>query len=199
MAELNPCPFCGGEAELCRPWDKVFIQCKQCHVMMYPYCPGFVDLSEDGMRDLTVRQWNSRAEQRLGNRTTPDNIIKLQFDEVFVFGSNLAGRHGKGAARAALQWGAAYGQASGLQGRTYGIPTKDANVEYTLPIAEIKPYVDSFIKFAADNPHLTFLVTEIGCGLAALTPEEVAPLFAGAVGVQNIHLPARFWRELETK
>ena len=129
-------------------------------------------------------------------RTTPNIITKLKDNEIFIFGSNLSGRHGKGAAKTALGWGAKYGQAKGLQGRTYGIPTKDASIRRTLTIEEIKPFVDEFIEFAKANENFIFLVTEIGCGLAGLKPKEVAPLFKEAINVDNIHLPARFWHML---
>ena len=130
-------------------------------------------------------------------RTTPDDIKKLEQGHIFVFGSNLSGRHGKGAAKTALGWGAKWGQAAGLQGRTYGIPTKDASIRRTLTIEEIKPFVDDFIKFAKSRKDLTFLVTEVGCGLAGLKPKDVAPLFEGAVDVENIYLPERFWHKLK--
>lgn len=129
-------------------------------------------------------------------RVTPDNITKLGETEIFVFGSNHSGRHGKGAAKTALGWGAKWGQAEGLQGRTYGIPTKDASIRRTLSLEEIKPYVDRFIEFAKANPGLTFLVTEIGCGLAGYKPKDIAPLFEKAVDVENIYLPAKFWHKL---
>lgn len=129
-------------------------------------------------------------------RTTPEVIKTISENEVFVFGSNLSGRHGKGAAKTALGWGAKYGQASGIQGRTYGIPTKDASIRKTLSIEEIKPFVDAFIDWAKYHSGNIFYVTEIGCGLAGLKPKEVAPLFKAAVNVANIHLPARFWHKL---
>ena len=99
-------------------------------------------------------------------------------------------------ASAALGWGAKYGQASGIQGKTYGIPTKDASIRRTLSIEEIKPFVDEFIEFAKANENFIFLVIEIGCGLAGLKPKEVAPLFKEAVNVDKIYLPARFWHKL---
>lgn len=129
-------------------------------------------------------------------RVTPDEITKLGETEIFVFGSNQNGRHGKGAAKAALGWGAKWGQAEGLQGRTYGIPTKDASVRRTLSLDEIRPYVDRFIEFAKESPDLVFLVTEIGCGLAGYKPKDIAPLFERAVDVENIYLPAKFWHKL---
>jgi hypothetical protein len=129
-------------------------------------------------------------------RITPENIKELDPNHIFVFGSNLSGRHGKGAAKTAMTWGAKYGQANGLQGRTYGISTKDKSVRRVLSVVEIKPIVDEFIEFAKCNPELTFLVTEIGCGLSGYKPKDIAPLFENAVEVNNIHLPARFWHKL---
>lgn len=121
-------------------------------------------------------------------RTSPGRIEQLAENEIFVFGSNLAGMHGGGAARLArLKWGAVMGQGVGLQGRTYAIPTMQGGPE------TIKPYVDEFIAFAKAHPGLRFLVTEIGCGIAGFTPSQIAPLFAGAADVPNILLPARFW------
>lgn len=131
------------------------------------------------------------------NRVTPEDIKALKACEIFVFGSNESGRHGRGAARQAMKWGAVYGQAEGLMGSTYGIPTKNAAITQTLPIEKIQLYVLTFIEFAKSRPDLTFLVTEIGCGLAGLHPKQVAPLFAGAVAVSNIHLPKRFWEALK--
>lgn len=121
-------------------------------------------------------------------RTSPGRIEQLAENEIFVFGSNLAGMHGGGAARLArLKWGAVMGQGVGLQGRTYAIPTMQGGPE------TIKPYVDGFIAFAKAHPGLRFFVTEIGCGIAGFTPSQIAPLFAGAADVPNILLPARFW------
>jgi len=126
-------------------------------------------------------------------RITPVNIIKLNKSEIFVFGSNESGRHGKGAAKTAIKWGAKYGQSSGIQGRTYAIPTKNKSITKTLTLSEIKHYVDIFIEFAKINKSLIFLVTEVGCGLGGLSPKDVAPLFKGAFDIENIYLPERFW------
>lgn len=125
-------------------------------------------------------------------RISPENITSLKPDEVFVFGSNLAGLHAGGAARFAMQrFGAVWGQGVGLQGQSYAIPTMQGGVE------TIKPYVDDFIDFAGKNPHLKFLVTEIGCGIAGFTPEQIAPLFTRAVGLDNVWLPTRFLEVLQ--
>ena len=97
-------------------------------------------------------------------------------DAVFVFGSNLAGRHGKGVALHARQHcGAIYGQGEGLQGRSYAIPTKDAAIR-TLPLDAIAGHAARFLAFARSNPQMRFQVTAIGCGLAGYTPAQIAPL-----------------------
>ena len=117
-------------------------------------------------------------------RVTPERITDLAENEVFVFGSNLAGAHGGGAALIAYRkFGAIWGQGVGLQGQSYGIPTMQGGVE------TIKPYVDEFIEFAKSRPDLTFLVTRIGCGIAGFTNEEISPLFEKAHDVENIVLP----------
>ncbi len=118
---------------------------------------------------------------------TPDYIRTLDDDEVFVFGSNLAGMHGGGAAATACRcFGAIWGQGVGLQGQSYAIPTMQGGVE------TVKPYVDEFIDFAKDHPELRFLVTKIGCGIAGFREADIAPLFAEAVEVENIVLPKDF-------
>ena len=117
-------------------------------------------------------------------RTTPEYITELQPGEIFVFGSNLQGMHGGGAARIAYQkFGAVMGKGVGLQGQSYAIPTMQGGVE------TIRPYVDEFIMFAKEHPEQTFLVTRIGCGIAGFTNEEISPLFAEAHNVENIVLP----------
>ncbi len=136
------------------------------------------------------------TEQDLLDRTTPGHIYTIKENEVFVFGSNLSGRHGKGAAKTALPWGAKWGQASGIQGKTYGIPTKDASIRRTLTIDEIKPFVDDFIQWAKHHTGNIFYVTEIGCGLAGYKPKDIAPLFEDCIYLENVKLPARFWHKL---
>lgn len=128
----------------------------------------------------------------IDKRYTPERIISLAANEIFVFGSNLAGMHGGGAAHLAYsRFGAVWGQGVGLQGRSYAIPTMQGGVE------TIRPYVDEFIKFAGQNKHLTFLVTRIGCGIAGFRDEEIAPLFKEALGAGNIILPKEFMECLE--
>lgn len=123
-------------------------------------------------------------------RVSPDFITELAPDEIFVFGSNLAGRHGGGAARIALnKFGAEWGVGTGLTGRSYAIPTMHGGV------AEIKPYVDEFVEYAKLHPELRFLLTRIGCGIAGFTDAEIAPLFRAALPLPNVYFPAR-WLEV---
>lgn len=118
---------------------------------------------------------------------TPERIIRLKQNQIFVFGSNLAGAHYGGAARAAWQhFGAVMGEGVGRTGQCYAIPTMHGGVE------EIRPYVDAFIAYAADHPELEFLVTPIGCGIAGFTPATIAPLFRDALLHGNIILPKDF-------
>ena len=120
-------------------------------------------------------------------RIAPSYISKLAPNEVFVFGSNLEGMHGGGAALTAYKkFGAVWGQGVGLQGQSYAIPTMQGGVE------TIKPYVDEFIQFAKEHPDLRFLVTPIGCGIAGFKPSQIAPLFKEAKNIFNIYLPKEF-------
>lgn len=122
---------------------------------------------------------------------TPYHIVQLQPNEIFVFGSNLAGSHIGGAARVARQkFGAVMGIGEGLQGQSYAIPTMLGGID------KIKPYVDQFIEFAHNNPQFTFYVTRIGCGIAGFKDAEIAPLFQKAQTIQNIILPESFHRVL---
>ena len=123
---------------------------------------------------------------------TPDFITELKPDEVFVFGSNLAGMHGGGAAWIAFrQFGAVMGCGVGLRGQSYAIPTMQGGVE------TIKPYVDAFIAFARNHPERFFFVTRIGCGIAGFEDREIAPLFTKAAGVENICLPEGFVKHIQ--
>lgn len=125
---------------------------------------------------------------------TPDWISELKENEIFVFGSNLAGSHGGGAAWLAFKrFGAVWGQGVGLQGQSYAIPTMQGGVE------TIKPYVDDFLNFAVQHPEYKFLVTRIGCGIAGFRPKEMAPLFAAALEMENVLLPEDFVEILRKK
>lgn len=123
---------------------------------------------------------------------TPENITSLEEDDIFVFGSNLAGMHAGGAARVAYErFGAIWGQGVGIQGQSYAIPTMQGGVD------TIKPYVDDFIELAREWDQNTFYVTRIGCGIAGFTDEEIAPLFADALELYNVRLPESFVKIIE--
>ena len=125
---------------------------------------------------------------------TPEFIRTLNENEIFVFGSNLLGQHGGGAARIAHNhFGAEWGVGVGLTGQCYAIPTMHGGVD------AIAPYVDEFIEFARNNKDLKFLVTRIGCGIAGFRDEEIAPLFKNALNELNIILPKSFYNILTLK
>ncbi|AMO43509.1 hypothetical protein [Pseudomonas phage K4] len=118
-------------------------------------------------------------------------------NKIFVFGSNLAGRHGKGAAKYALKHhGAKYGEGVGHFGNSFAIPTKDYQIR-TLPLRRIKQFVDMFLYYAEHNPQLEFYLTPIGCGLAGYKPEDIAPMFKNSPS--NVELPEEFKKVLNEK
>jgi hypothetical protein len=127
-------------------------------------------------------------------RISSGRIIHLAPNEIFVFGSNLQGAHGGGAARMAYEnFGAVWGKGVGMYGKTYAIPTMQGGV------GTIKPYVDDFLQFALVHGELDFLVTEIGCGIAGFSPHEIAPLFFKAIenDIRNVYLPESFYTVYE--
>lgn len=125
---------------------------------------------------------------------TPELITKLNDGEIFVFGSNLAGQHGGGAALVAYRkFGAEWGVGVGLTGQTYAIPTMQGGVE------TIAPYVNDFIEFARNHRSLKFYVTRIGCGIAGFRDSDIAPLFSKALGKANIILPESFYKILTSQ
>lgn len=119
-----------------------------------------------------------------------NRITKLEPNQIFVFGSNRAGRHGAGAAEdARIYFGAQTGCGEGRTGQAYAIPTKDTRLK-TLPLIEIQESVEGFLSYARLNPSLEFLVTPIGCGLAGYKPHQIAPMFWDAP--ENVILPPEF-------
>ena len=162
-------------------------------------CYGMAPMDSDYLLDAIYSSremyssnsiYDMKAINREG-RVTPDFITSLKPNEVFVFGSNLAGMHGGGAARIAnLYFGAVMGNGDGMQGQSYAIPTMQGGVD------TIRPYVDKFIAYAKQHPDRHFLVTRIGCGIAGFSPDEIAPLFSAAAAVENISLPDDFWEEI---
>lgn len=125
---------------------------------------------------------------------TSEQITSLKSNEVFVFGSNLEGVHGGGAAMMAYRkFGATYGQGVGFSGQSYAIPTMHGG-----PL-KIAPYVDDFIAFAKAHPDLKFYVTRVGCGIAGYDDEEIAPLFNEAIDLSNVILPKTFVDVIEAQ
>ena len=125
---------------------------------------------------------------------TPENSRHLEPNQIFTYGANTAGIHGAGAAKLALRWGAKMGE-YGLNGQTYGIPTKDRNIR-TLPLDKIQVHVDTFLAVAFSHPEYEFLVTKIGTGLAAIPISDIAPLFKKIKtgGFDNVILPEEFYK-----
>ena len=144
-----------------------------------------------------LENMESTALVDYSSRITSERIVGLKENQVFVFGSIRSGIHGAGAAALATRWGAKYGIGEGLQKHTYALPSVDVGISRALSANEMKPHVNKFIECAIGYSHLIFLVTEVGCGLAGLTPEEVAPLFTKAIDLPNVHLPLRFWKVIE--
>lgn len=139
-------------------------------------------------QQMSPREVLAQHEKVGGRRFTPENIKTLKEGEIFVFGSNLDGAHGGGAAAAAVRYfGAIWGQGVGMQGQCYAIPTMHGGV------GVIKPYVDEFIEYARQHQELTFLVTRIGCGIAGFKDEQMAPLFKDCLTLENVVLPKTFF------
>lgn len=110
--------------------------------------------------------------------------------QIFVFGSNLRGHHGAGAARHAMDvLGAEYGVAEGFTGKCYAIPTKNARID-TMTIDEIRPYADRLVQAMKDNPQVDFFMTRVGCVLAGHSDRAMATLFKGAQRLTNVDWPA---------
>lgn len=118
---------------------------------------------------------------------SPDRIFELKPNEIFVFGSNVNGKHCSGAAHIAVErFGAIWGKGMGIQGDSYAIPTMEGNMKV------LYAYICDFIEYARTHPNKIFLVTRIGCGIAGYKDEQIAPMFADALNIQNILLPRSF-------
>jgi len=119
---------------------------------------------------------------RLNNWTFHVDGTLPEGTEVFVFGSNLAGIHGAGAAAVAhVQFGAIMFHSYGHMGNCFAIPTKQRNYKYRLSLEEIKKYTDKFAQYTKKRHDLRFFVTGVGCGYAGYRPDEIAPLFKEAI------------------
>ena len=133
------------------------------------------------------------AREYYGDRVTPSRIDHLAEGEVFVFGSNPQGFHSGGAAAQAMaQFGAVWGQGEGLQGRSYAITS-------SCPLGQMEESVQRFAEFAQQHPELRFLVTQVGCGIAGHSVTDVATMFINCINLENVALPASFWKILGLK
>lgn len=128
-------------------------------------------------------------------KITPRWVTDLEPNQIFVFGSNLSGIHGAGAAKLAMKWGAEYGVGEGLRGQTYALPTVQEQVAGPLTIKQIEAHVNRFLDVVEANPDLEFLLTEVGCGLCGYTPEDIAPLFERGLKYRNLWFP-HWFREI---
>ena len=129
-------------------------------------------------------------------RITPGKVKRLAPGEVFVFGSDRDGSHRGGAALAAVRkFGAQIGVSNGPTGQCYAIPTTGSGIT---PV-EIGEAFSHFVCYAQGHPDQTFLVTELGCGHAGYTPEEISRCMETGIGVPNIHYPISFWMEFEKR
>jgi len=185
--------FCESEGPSPRAWDAVFEAWKERAIKD-------IELKEEEekrdkenyaaiskCREIEKQELLTSYQSTSGHRVTPEKIDKLADNEVFVFGSNKAGKHIGGAARAAVKnFGAKMGQGDGLQGQSYAISTMEG-------LIETAKNINRFIDFATEHKELGFFVTPIGCGIAGYTPLQIAPLFQKAVYLPNILLPRVFW------
>lgn len=135
-----------------------------------------------------------RSARVIGAHLFHDDMAPVAESEIFVFGSNLKGRHGKGAALTAMkQYGAEYGVGEGFTGRCYALPTRNANQVgekaevTTLTLAEVRKHIKVFMDVAESKKDKRFYVSRVGCGHAGFSDEQIAPLFAGAPA--NCSLP----------
>ncbi len=123
---------------------------------------------------------------------TPENITELKPNEVFVFGSNLAGNHAGGAARVAVEkFGAIMGVREGIQGQSYAIPTLDEDFR-KVSIEALHYHIRAFSGFAKEHPNLTFYLTKVGLGIAGYTIEEMRDAIEGIEFSDNVIIPKEF-------
>lgn len=161
-----------------KSWEQVFEE------LVVPCSFSTLSAALERISIVHTRQQNTTFAPQ---RYTPNHISWLNSNQIFVFGSNIEGMHGAGAAKDAMNlFGAEWGKGVGCTGQCYAIPTMHGGIE------EIRPYVEDFIRYAEEHPELEFLVTPIGCGIAGFKPKEMAPLFRSALKYRNILLPKSF-------
>lgn len=155
--------------------------------MSYMRQRKFYRMAEEKEKEKMLGVQNESYFTETGDHVAPNVITQLQPNQIFVFGSNIYGKHKGGAAQFAVEhFGAVYGQAEGLQGQSYAIPTTGNSFE------EMKNAINGFTDFVVQHPNLTFMLTAVGCGNAGYTTEEIAPLFSQAYSFGNVYVPAEF-------
>jgi len=138
-------------------------------------------------QEETVESVLNQNNMSYNREYTPERITSLQENEIFVFGSNIHGRHGAGAASYAYEnFGAEWGVGEGLTGQCYALPTMEGGIGY------VAGKVNNFIECARNHPELKFYVTPVGCGIAGFKTSQIGPLFAGAIELENVILPEAF-------
>lgn len=205
--QLLPCPFCGANGiifETDLPNGYFYPTCStpiNYDSIEYKPCPlsniqeqdeqgGVCESFSDPLK--AVEMWNRRDKRNKSIPITPEDITELKLNEIFVFGSNTEGRHGAGAAKVAMKFGAEYGKSKGLYGNTYAIITQDLAFpgQKTIGIQAIKQQIDEMLTIARTSmSDYTFLVTAIGTGLAGYSFEEIASCFNVAELPDNVSLP----------
>lgn len=180
--------FSHNDKGTCRSWDREMSSRSayfaKMHNMIHADCFGPLDARVEKMKEF--------ANEYYSDRVTPENITSLNPNEIFVFGSNIEGKHNGGAAATALNFGAIMGQGEGIQGNSYAIPTTGTQ-------KQLIDAISRFINFAAKHPELRFLVTRIGCGNAGHSPNQIAQYFIPCTKLENVSLPRDFWDILGLK
>lgn len=128
------------------------------------------------------------------NKITPQLISLLNSNEILVFESNTSGKHERGTAKLALEFGAQYGKGIGLVGNTYAIPIKGSDLKRALTLSQIEGYIQKFISFAIENKDLNFLVTNIGYDFKSYRSKDIAPLFKETLELDNVALPIEWYK-----
>jgi hypothetical protein len=128
------------------------------------------------------------------NKITPHLISSLNENEILVFESNTIGKHDRGTAKLAVEFGAKWGQGIGLVGNTYAIPIKGSDLKRNLTLQQIEGYIDKFIEFAKKRQDLFFIVTSIGSDFKSYSSKEIAPLFIETLELENVSLPSQWYK-----
>jgi hypothetical protein len=131
------------------------------------------------------------------NRITPEDILTLKANEIFVVFSNIAGKHSSiSATIGVLRFGAKYGIGFGPSGKCWIIPTVDKDMRAKLPLKRIAHFVDKFIAEAKANPGKVYYVSEFRSGIGQWTIKDIAPLFNEAASLSNVYLPLEMWENI---